>query len=152
MHFCTARIAIAGDHQNVYSATEFDPISWPEIAVLQYLHGDQSITEVVPFAVAAQTGREERSRLAEKYKESIVSEVFGGRQSPGELDAPQVRIKPGVTWMNPLTRTVEVTGNGRPVEPVVPVVPEEEPGPGPDPDPADEPPPRAAGGRFQPRK
>ena len=68
MHFCTARIAIAGDHQNVYSATEFDPISWPEIAVLQYLHGDQSITEVVPFAVAAQTSREERSRLAEKYK------------------------------------------------------------------------------------
>lgn len=112
MHFCTAKIAIAGDERNVYTATEFDPVSWPEIQVLQFLHGPESITDVEVFASAAQAPRDERQRLLEKYREAPIIEVFGGRQAPAEMEAPDVTIHPGIRWMNPITRKVETTGNG----------------------------------------
>lgn len=111
MHFCRAKIAIGGDSMNIFNAAEFDPVSWPEILVLQAVHDETSITDVEPFAVVEQSSRDERQRLAEKYKEQIVSEVFGGRQGPNEMEAPGVTIVPGIVWFNPITRKIEVTGD-----------------------------------------
>lgn len=112
MHFCMAKIAIGGDDLNVYAAGAFDPVSWPEIMVLQAVHGDVAITDVQPFVEYDQNPRDERQRLSEKYGEEIVASVFGGRQVPREMDAAGVVIKPGIMWMNPITREVCVTGNG----------------------------------------
>ncbi len=111
MHFCKAKIAIGGDNRNVFAAGPFAPVSWPEILVLQAVHGEQSIDEVEPFAIADQSPRDERDRLARKYGDAVLSEVFGGKQGkPQEMEAAGARIAPGVAWFNPVTDRVEITG------------------------------------------
>jgi hypothetical protein len=115
MHFCRAKIAIGGDHMNVYNATEFDPVSWPEIAVLQQVHGYDSISDVEPFAWASQHPRAERQRLAEKYREEPVGKQYT-MQGPNEMDVPGADIAPGVIWLNPLTGDVETTQATAPAE------------------------------------
>jgi hypothetical protein len=115
MHFCKAKIAIGGDHDNVFYAGEFAPVSWPEILVLQQVHGESAIDEVEPFVSVNQTPRDERQRLVERYGDEIVDLVFGGKQGrPNEMEAPSVRIKAGVAWLNPLTREVETTSGKAP--------------------------------------
>ena len=114
MHFCTARIAIGGDNNNVFPATFFDPISWPEVMVLQQVHGNTSIEDVQPFVNVEQSPRDERHRLSEKYREEVVAMVFGGQQPPREMEAPGARMQTGVTWMNPLTHQLEITGEKSP--------------------------------------
>lgn len=151
MHFCRAKIAIGGDNMNVFNATEFDPVSWPEILVLQAVHDETSVTDVEPFATVQQSSRDERQRLSEKYKEKIVAEVFGGRQGPNEMEAPGVTIVPGIPWFNPITRRLEITGSNGHADPGY------EPEPDPAPLPEFEPAgggelPRAPGGRFAARK
>jgi hypothetical protein len=115
MHFCKAKIAIGGDSRNIFAAGEFDPVSWPEILVLQAVHGDAAIDEVEPFVSVEQSPREEKQRLSEKYGEDVVAEVFGGKQGmPHEMEAPRVKLQAGVTWKSPITREIEITrGSGK---------------------------------------
>lgn len=120
MHFCRAKIAIGEDRDNVFCAGNFDPISWPEVMVLQALHGEGSISDVEPFVEVDITSREERGRLARKYGESVVATVFGGKQGPAEMNAPRVGKMPdGEAWMDPFTRQQLITGEDpsfRPLE------------------------------------
>jgi hypothetical protein len=109
MHFCRAEIAIGGDPRNIFSAGEFAPISWPEILILQYLHGDDSINNVEPFTKVDQSPRAERQRLLSKYGEKAVTEVFA-RQNPAEMEAPRARLSNGIPWLNPITLKPEITG------------------------------------------
>jgi hypothetical protein len=120
MHFCKAKIAIGDDNRNIFAAGEFSPVSWPEIVVLQAVHGDNAIDEVEPFAWVDQSPRDERYRLNEKYGDKITDEVFGGKQGrPHEMDAPRARLTKGVPWFNPITREHEIT-SGAPDEQLVP--------------------------------
>ena len=130
MHFCTARIHIGGDNNNIYYANEFDPVSWPEISILQQVHGGDSVDTVVPFAEVEQSGPAERHRLALKYGEVIVAEVFGGKQPPHQLEAPRATQRSGLRWRNPLTGLLETTGDSEPdpaVEPPTEALEETEP-------------------------
>jgi len=109
MHFCKARIAIAEDQMNVYFANEYDPISWPEVQVLQFVHGESAVDEVIPFVRVNQSSRDERQRLAEKYREDVIALVFGGRQGPSEMDAPEATLAEGVEWKNPISGETQIT-------------------------------------------
>jgi hypothetical protein len=109
MHFCRAMISLGGDSENVYYADQYAPISWPEIAVIQNLHGIDSVTAVEPFASVEQSPREERDRLVAKYGEEQVSEVFGGKRLPTEMDAPKAFLPYDLQWKNPITMQFERT-------------------------------------------
>jgi hypothetical protein len=109
MHFCKAKVAIGGDQMNVYNANEYDPISWPEVLVLQFVHGDDAVDEIIPFVRINQTSRDERLRLAEKYREDVVALVFGGKQGPSEMEAPDATLVEGVEWKNPISMATEIT-------------------------------------------
>jgi hypothetical protein len=115
MHFCKARIAISGDSGNVYYANEYDPVSWPEILIMQFVHGSDSVDEVTPFVSVEQSSRNERQRLAEKYGENVVALVFGGKQGPNEMEAPGARLAEGVEWKNPISLKTEITPSRKPV-------------------------------------
>lgn len=112
MHFCKANIAIGGDDRNVAARAEYSPVSWPEIEILRLVHGEQSVTEVQPFAEVRQSAREERDRLALIYGPELCAHAWGGRSSPTEMEAPGVKLRAGVSWLNPLTNEEEVTGGG----------------------------------------
>lgn len=117
MHFCRATIAIGGDTGNVFNAGDYSPISWPEALLLQFIHGDDAVNEVQPFARVAQSSRDERARLISKYGEKPVIEVFA-RQNIAEMEAPGVKIVKGIHWFNPVTQSEEVTGEEPAVEAV----------------------------------
>jgi len=119
MHFCKAQVAVGGDSGNIAYLSEFDPVSWPEILILQEIHGAEAVTDVEAIAQIDVPSRVERDRLAMKYGDGIVAHVFGGRQGPAEMDMPRTKVKDGVNWMNPYSHQVEVSGEDsafRPLE------------------------------------
>ena len=118
MHFCRAQVAIGGDNNNIAYLNEFDPVSWPEILVLQEVHGPEAVTDVEAVAQIDVPSRTERERLAQKYGDGLVSHVFGGKQGPSEMDMPRTKVKAGVSWMNPYTHKVEVSGEDSAFKPL----------------------------------
>ena len=112
MHFCTAMIAIGDDRDNVFFADMFDPVSWPEIQVIQFIHGDSTVDRIRPFVKVAQSPREERQRLVEKYGEDKVTPVYP-RSGPAEMDAPEATIAYGHQWKDPRTKSLEMIEDPR---------------------------------------
>ena len=119
MHFCTAKINITGDLNNVRYRDQWAPVSWPELEVIKLLHGDDSVTEVETFAIVRQPPKAERDRLVEIYGEEAVSHIWGGNRPPYEMDCPNGSLKPGLTWFNPITYEQE-TVPGETSEPPFP--------------------------------
>jgi hypothetical protein len=122
MHFCKAKILIGGDTRNIMTRTEYHPVSWPEVEVIETVHGIGSVEDVEPFVFVEQRPKVERERLASIYGEQPLQEIWGGRNAPGEMDAPKVASLPSdVVWFNPLTHAMEISGkdgNGsRPLPP-----------------------------------
>lgn len=107
MHFCEAKVAIAGDDQQILYRGYFNPVSWPEIEVLRYLHGDDAVRDVKAFVSVEQSGRAERERLLLKYGSEPVNTCFTGRPPRIELEAPDVEIDYGARWRNPVTDQLE---------------------------------------------
>lgn len=124
MHFCTARITITGDLNNVRYRDHWAPVSWPEIEVIKALHGDDSVQGIETFAQVPQPPKAERERLVEIYGEEVVSHIWGGNRPPYEMDCPNGALKPGLKWFNPITHEAE-TVPGDP-EPLFPEEPEPE--------------------------
>jgi hypothetical protein len=109
MHFCTAKIQIGGDNNNVMVRDVYSPVSWPEIALLNMIHGEGSVLDVEPFAYVKQPPRAERARLDFIYGRGPGAVVWGGQNAPDEMDAPKVKLKAGIQWINPISRLLEVT-------------------------------------------
>jgi len=110
MHFCRADIALGGDRNNIYTAGYYAPVSWPEILMLQYTHGDDAVDNVEPFVRVEQSPKDERRRLAEKYGEEAVIQIFA-RQPIHEMEAPRASLPKGLAWFSPITMKIEVTDN-----------------------------------------
>lgn len=105
MHFCTCEIRIGGDLRNVVARDHFAPVSYPEVGVLQEVHGDDAILNVKPFIDVEQDARAERERLRLIYGNRAVEAVFGGGRNPGNMpmQAPNAKLgAPPEKWFNPL--------------------------------------------------
>jgi len=111
MHFCTAEILLGGDDRNVMTRTEFNPVSWPEVEVLQVVHGSDSVRNVRPFVSVPQTPRAERDRLANIYGGEPLAVRWGGLNPPQEMEAPRVKIALETVWYNPITYRTERIGS-----------------------------------------
>jgi hypothetical protein len=107
MHFCTAKIAIGGDIGNTMVRDTFNPVSWPELEVLNVIHGEGAVTDVEPFVQVPQPPKVERERLVSIYGPGPVGYVWGGTRSPHEMDSPNGPVKPGTIWLNPITNRAE---------------------------------------------
>jgi hypothetical protein len=103
MHFCSATVRLMGDLRNTVARTPFNPISLPEVEVLRFLHGDDSVIDVKPFASVEQTAKAEKERLQRVYGTDVLEEVFPGRNPQMELEATGARLAEApVGWKNPL--------------------------------------------------
>ncbi len=87
MHMATALIALAGDITNVVNRSISNPVSWPEIAVLQEVHGEQCIMSFAVCDEVETTAAAEKSRLLQKYG-AIVEDVYPGRNPQMEFVDP----------------------------------------------------------------
>lgn len=92
-----------GDMRNTVVRTPFNPVSLPEVEVLRFLHGSDSILDVKPFASVEQTAKEEKARLQRIYGADVLEEVFPGRNPQMELEATGARLADApANWRNPL--------------------------------------------------
>lgn len=106
MHFCTAKVAITGDLNNVMVRGSFQPISWPELEILRTLHGEESVTDVEPFVRVPQPPKAERERLSLIYGNDVLTHIWGGTRPPHEMEDPSGAEVPGMPWFNPITQEV----------------------------------------------
>ena len=102
MHFCTARIALAGDTGQIAIRDRFSPVSWPELEVIKTLHGDDALLEVQPFVKVPQPPKAERDRLVLIYGEGVVQHIWGGTRPPTELDVPGSIPEIAGPWFDPI--------------------------------------------------
>lgn len=97
-------IALGGDILNVVSRHAFIPVTYPEMLVLKYLHGENAVTNIFDVGYVEREERAEYARLVETYKSEVISEKLfpgaGTRLPHGDNRyAPRVvgtKINPGV--------------------------------------------------------
>ena len=106
MHFVSCKVRLAGNMAMEVVRDAFNPVSYPEVEVLRYLHGDDAVLDVSVIGEAEQTAREEKERLSLIYGTGVVETVFPGRNpSALELEMPKVKVEPQ-PWHNPLDKEV----------------------------------------------
>lgn len=100
MHWCTAKINLAGLGFHIVVIGPDRPVSWPEAQILIALHGDENVFEIKPCGVTDGSPSEEKRRLFGKYG-NMAERVFPGRTFRMEM------VMPGET-----TDQTEVDGFG----------------------------------------
>lgn len=81
MEFCSVSVRLGGSPSHIVAGKV---VSVPEIRLLQTLHGEDAVTDILPVENRAVTSDEERERLRQFYEpaqveeqRNIVNKVFG---------------------------------------------------------------------------
>lgn len=87
---CTCNVVLSGDVRAVVHRGETRPVTWPEIEVLQALHGEHSVLDIEVIGTVERDARTEYERLVLRYGEDVCQELFPGKVRPAmEFDAPK---------------------------------------------------------------
>src|SRR5262245_48340111 len=73
-------VALGGDHGNVVVRNRFDPITFPELGLLQYMHGEDAIYDIHVVGTAEMTNVDLLERLAVLYRSEYVQAVYPGNR------------------------------------------------------------------------
>lgn len=86
-------IALAGDIRNVVARGFDNPVTYPELLVLQFLHGDEAVSNVYDIGAADRPNEEEFLRLKQTYG-NIVTTLFPGVRTvlPEAGNYPKKRV------------------------------------------------------------
>jgi hypothetical protein len=88
MHLCSAHIMLGGDTGNVLVRGADNPVSWPEIGLLQFLHGEESVFNITALEAVQTTPAKEKDRLSRIYNPSTVDMIYPGRVPVMEMTMP----------------------------------------------------------------
>jgi len=88
--------------RNVVVRDAFNPVSWPEIEVIRFLHGHDAVDAVKAVAEYKQSAKAEKERLRLIYGNNALEEVFPGKNPQMELDMPGVKSIEAQLWFNPI--------------------------------------------------
>lgn len=105
MDFVSAKIALAGDPAHVMFRGPDRPVSWPEVRLLQALHGEANVFDCDFVNAQPSTTQQEKMRLLGIYGKEAVDMVYPGARPtmdmefPGDRDAagehrPERRLAP----------------------------------------------------------
>jgi hypothetical protein len=79
VQYCICKINLAGQNCHTVIYGEHNPVTWPEIQVLQALHGDENVMDIMPVGVGEVWPTEEKNRLMGIYGRQVVEACFPGR-------------------------------------------------------------------------
>jgi hypothetical protein len=71
-------VALGGDILNVVARHEFTPVTYPEMLVLRFIHGETSVTNVFDVGYVDRAEGEEKKRLSETYGDALMKKLFPG--------------------------------------------------------------------------
>ena len=78
-HYCRCRVNLAGQGCHIVIYDEHNPETWPEVQVLQQLHGTENVMDIMPIALTDIVPSREKDRLVAEYGYRVVETVFPGR-------------------------------------------------------------------------
>ena len=67
IQYCTCKINLAGQNCHTVIYDQFNSVTWPEIQVLQALHGDENVMDIMPCGLGEVWPTEEKNRLIDTY-------------------------------------------------------------------------------------
>ena len=106
MDYVSCQIAIGGDPANVMYKGPDDPVSWPEIRVLQHLHGDDNVFDCVFVRTDDSTTQAEKMRLLGKYGSEPIGICYPGSRPMMEMDFPGDK-EPALTVPRPVRHLIK---------------------------------------------
>jgi hypothetical protein len=98
----TCNIALAGDLMNIVARHAHRPVTYPELIVLEFLHGENSITDVFECGYTEERdAREEKARLVNTYGPVVELQLFPGHNI--QMPVSNAKFKPRLigTLVNP---------------------------------------------------
>ena len=94
MDFVSCKIALGGDSNNVLYRGPDVPVSWPEVRVLQHLHGEDNIFDCEFVRAEHATAQAEKMRLLGLYGSEAVNICFPGSRPMMDMEWPGDRTEP----------------------------------------------------------
>jgi hypothetical protein len=79
VQYCTCKINLAGQNCHTVIYGQHNAVTWPEVQVLQALHGDENVMDVMPIGLGEVWPTEEKNRLIGIYGREVVNACFPGR-------------------------------------------------------------------------
>lgn len=79
IQYCTCKVNLAGQNCHTVNYTEQNPVTWPEIQVLQALHGEENVMDIMPVGIGETWPTVEKNRLVGIYGHRVVEQCFPGR-------------------------------------------------------------------------
>jgi hypothetical protein len=79
-HLLRCMVALGGDQGNQVYRHRGRPIVFPELPILQFIHGEEAITEIYVVGVAEMTNDEVLTRLQTIYQPETVQAVYPGNR------------------------------------------------------------------------
>jgi len=94
-HACACMIDLAGEGLQIVYRDETQPVTWPEIKVLQEIHGEDSVFDVRPVALVPRGPlNREKETLVLRYGRDVVELVYAGKAFVMEWFVPGWPIDP----------------------------------------------------------
>ena len=88
MDYVACKIALGGDSNSVMYRGPDRPLSWPEIRVLQHLHGEDNVFDCEFVGSEPMTAQAEKMRLLGLYGAEAVNLCYPGSRPMMEMDFP----------------------------------------------------------------
>jgi hypothetical protein len=85
-------VALAGDDDNIVHRSADNPVTYPELLVLQYVHGADAVSDVHELGTEERDNQDELDRLRRTYNAAAVKDVFPGANP--RLPLTDKRFKP----------------------------------------------------------
>lgn len=104
----SCNVALAGDILNVVARHAFNPVTFPELIVLRYVHGEQAVTEVFDVGYVERDEEAEAKRIRETYKAEVYEKLFPGSGTRLPLGDNRYKRRLVGTKVNPGASVVDV--------------------------------------------
>ena len=104
MQMIECMVAVGNDPQNIVHRDPSRPVSYPEMLILQYIHGEEAITDAYHVGEEERDNGSELERLRIAYGARAVQDVFPG--SRPRLPLRNTQIKPRLAPARPRRKPV----------------------------------------------
>ena len=125
MDYVACKIALGGDSNNVIYRGPDVPVSWPEIRVLQHLHGEDNVFDCEFVGSEHATTQAEKMRLLGLYGSEAVNICYPGARPMMEMDFPG--DKEPIAVKRPERKLVADIQRSEPEQTELPIEPKETP-------------------------
>jgi hypothetical protein len=88
MDYVTAKIALGGDQMHIMCRGLDNPVSWPEVRILQHLHGDDCVFDCDFVRSEPSNVQMEKMRLVGVYGAEVVNLIYPGARPMIEMEFP----------------------------------------------------------------